>query len=227
MPAGSAPSRHSIAEPVRRYRSHRPTGDHETTKATAERGGLLGPVAVQLPVAPLGVQQLLVGALLDDLAVLHDQDERRRARMSTAGGRRRSRCARRPAGAGPARYALGVDVDVRGGLVEDEDAGVGGQGAGERDELALPGRQLDAALADLGVVALGQRLMNSSAPTARAASRTCSSVASGRPNAMFSRTLPLNRKPSWGTIPIWERSECAVTSRRSWPSTSTAPEVGS
>ena len=49
--------------------------------------------------------------------------------------------------------------------------------------------------------------MKSSAPTARAAAAISSSVASGRPNAMFSRTVPLNRKPSWGTIPICERSD--------------------
>ena len=47
--------------------------------------------------------------------------------------------------------ALGVQVDVRRGLVEHEDARVGDQRAGEGDELALAGRELDAALADLGV----------------------------------------------------------------------------
>ena len=50
--------------------------------------------------------------------------------------------------------ALGVQVDVRGRLVEDEDARVGDQRAGEGDELALAGRELRAALADLGVVAV-------------------------------------------------------------------------
>ena len=69
--------------------------------------------------------------------------------------------------------------------------------------------------------------MNSSAPTACAAARTSSTEASGRPKAMFSPIVPLNRNASWGTIPICERSECAVTSRRSWPSTRTAPAVGS
>ena len=49
--------------------------------------------------------------------------------------------------------ALGVEVDVGGRLVEHEDARIGDQGAGERDQLALAGRQLGAALADLGVVA--------------------------------------------------------------------------
>ena len=53
--------------------------------------------------------------------------------------------------------ALGVQVDVRGRLVEDEDARVGGQRAGERDELALAGRQLRAALADRRVVAVLER----------------------------------------------------------------------
>ena len=47
----------------------------------------------------------------------------------------------------------------------------------------------------------------SSAPTARAAARTSSAVASGRPKAMFSPIVPLNRKASWGTMPICERSE--------------------
>ena len=52
---------------------------------------------------------------------------------------------------------LGVQVDVRGRLVEDEDPRVGDQRAGERDELALAGRELHAALADLGVEPVGQR----------------------------------------------------------------------
>ena len=40
---------------------------------------------------------------------------------------------------------------------------------------------------------------------------------------MFSAIVPLKRKPSCGTTPSWRRSEACVTSRRSWPSTSTAP----
>src|SRR6478735_7672169 len=51
---------------------------------------------------------------------------------------------------------LRADGDVGGGLVEDEDAGLGEEGAGEGDQLALAGRELDAALADFGVEALGQ-----------------------------------------------------------------------
>ena len=69
--------------------------------------------------------------------------------------------------------------------------------------------------------------MNASAPTASAAATTASWVASGRPNAMFERTLPEKRKLSWGTIPSCERSERAVTSRTSVRSMRTRPEVGS
>src|SRR4028118_782691 len=49
--------------------------------------------------------------------------------------------------------------------------------------------------------------MKSCAPTARADASICSCVASARPNARLSRSVPLNRKASWGTIPISARSE--------------------
>ena len=49
---------------------------------------------------------------------------------------------------------LGADVDGGGRLVEDEDARIGEERAGERDELALAEREPEAALADFGVVAL-------------------------------------------------------------------------
>jgi len=47
----------------------------------------------------------------------------------------------------------------------------------------------------------GRRATKSVAPTAAIAASISSSDASGRPKATFSRTLPLKRKPSWGTIP--------------------------
>ena len=65
--------------------------------------------------------------------------------------------------------------------------------------------------------------MNSSAPTARAAATISSRVASGRPKAMFSATVPAKRKPSCGTIPSWRRSDSCETSRRSTPSIVIAP----
>ena len=47
-------------------------------------------------------------------------------------------------------------VDGRGGVVEDEDARVGQQRAGDGDALALAARERQAALADARVVAVGQ-----------------------------------------------------------------------
>ena len=51
---------------------------------------------------------------------------------------------------------LRPDVDRRRRLVEDEDARIGEERARERDELPLAERELEAALADLGVVAVRQ-----------------------------------------------------------------------
>jgi hypothetical protein len=51
---------------------------------------------------------------------------------------------------------LGLGVDRRGGVVQDEDAGIGEQGPGERHPLALPARQAEAALPHDRVVAIGQ-----------------------------------------------------------------------
>ena len=47
-------------------------------------------------------------------------------------------------------------VQVAGGLVQDQQGRVGDPGPGEGDQLALPGGQQGAPLADLGVVAVGQ-----------------------------------------------------------------------
>jgi hypothetical protein len=51
---------------------------------------------------------------------------------------------------------LGGDIETAGRLVQDEDGRVGQPGPGEGDQLALTRREQGAALADLGVVALGE-----------------------------------------------------------------------
>ena len=51
---------------------------------------------------------------------------------------------------------LGVRVDRRGGVVQDQDPRVHQQRAGDRDPLALAARERQAALADARVVAVGQ-----------------------------------------------------------------------
>ena len=98
-----------------------------------------------------------MGALFDDAAVFeHDDLAGAFDRGEAVGDDDRRAAGEQPPQAGlDAR--LGVDVDVGGGLVEDEDPRVGDEGAGEGDELALAGGELDAALADLGVVALLER----------------------------------------------------------------------
>ena len=45
-------------------------------------------------------------------------------------------------------------VHVRRRFVQDEDSRFGEQRASERDQLTLPGREMDAALADLGLVSI-------------------------------------------------------------------------
>ena len=49
---------------------------------------------------------------------------------------------------------LGGAVDRAGRVVEDQDARVGQQRAGDREPLALPAGERDAALADHGIVAI-------------------------------------------------------------------------
>jgi hypothetical protein len=69
--------------------------------------------------------------------------------------------------------------------------------------------------------------MNSDACASRAASSTSSSVASGRPNAMFSRTLAEKRNGSWATTPISRRSQLTLACRTSSPSIVIRPELTS
>ena len=77
---------------------------------------------------------------------------------------------------------LGVGFDAAGGLVQQQDVGVGQERAGDADALFLAAGEADAALADLGVVAVGAwRMMKPWALAALAAAMTCSIVASGWP----------------------------------------------
>ena len=78
--------------------------------------------------------------------------------------------------------ALGVDVERRGRLVEDEDRRRLEHGAGDGDALLLAARELQAALADLGLVAVGQALDEvGDLGGLGGGLRISSSVASGRP----------------------------------------------
>src|SRR5215208_4629405 len=87
----------------------------------ASGGGLLRLVAVQAPVRPLRRQQLLVGALLDDAAVVEHDDPAGAADGRQPVGDDDRRAAGQKAPQARLDAALRVDVDVRGGLVEHED----------------------------------------------------------------------------------------------------------
>src|SRR5262249_61975129 len=64
------------------------------------------------------------------------------------------RAAAREALEGTRQAGLGGRIDGTGGFVEHETRRVGDVGAGQGDELALPGRQVLAAFADAGVDAV-------------------------------------------------------------------------
>src|SRR4051812_4257506 len=106
-----------------------------TTNITRLRGGLFAPVLVQTPVGAAQREKLVMGALLDDPAVLeHDDLARALDRREAVGDDDRGAAGQEAAQAG-LDPRLGVDVDVGGRLVQDEDARVGDERAGEGDEL--------------------------------------------------------------------------------------------
>ncbi len=73
----------------------------------------------------------------------------------------------------------------------------------------------------------GRAATKSYAPISRAARSTSSRVAPGLPMAMFSATVPENRKDSWVTITTPRRRSAVARSRRSTPSRVIRPSVGS
>src|SRR5215213_7389380 len=163
--------------------------------------------------------QRLVRSGFDDAARFHNHDE-----IGVAHRRQPVRDDERRAAAHQPRdrrldEALGFRIERARRLIEEQDRRVLEKGAGERDALALAAGQAVAAVADLGRVAL--------AAAGLAASMIASSLAPGRPKAMFARTVSSNRTTSWLTTAILARSEARVASRTSVPSIRTAPPVTS
>ena len=97
---------------------------------------------IQLGVASLRRQQLLVRPALDDAAVLHQQDQvgapnRRQAMRDDERGASREQCRQRSLD-----QLLALRVEIARGLVENQYLRCGEQRARDREPLLLPSRQL-------------------------------------------------------------------------------------
>src|SRR5262249_6786414 len=113
-----------------------------------------GPAAVELSVPALKGKELLVRSLLDDAAVLEDDDDAGVAdRRKAMGDDERGATVQQPAESA-FDLLLGADVDRARRLVEDQDPWIGEQRTREGNELALTEREPEAALAELGLVAV-------------------------------------------------------------------------
>ena len=88
---------------------------------------------------------------------------------------------------------LGLRIQGRGRLVQQQDWRVPQQRARQHDALALAAGELPAAFAGIRVIPLGQRGDEGMGCAASAAAWISSSVAPGFPAAMLSRMVPENR----------------------------------
>src|SRR4029078_7747997 len=115
---------------------------------------LLSPVPVERGVKALFLHQFGVAALLDDLAVLEDDDQVGVADRREAVGDDERRSAREENAEGLFDLPLGTDVDRRGRRVEDQDPRVGEQCASQGDQLALAKREAGSSTPALGLGAV-------------------------------------------------------------------------
>ncbi len=105
--------------------------------------------------ATLG-HEILVGAHLDDALVLQHHDQVGVADGGEAVGDDDGGAALHQPFQRLLDQELGLGVHRRGGLVQHQDRRIFEDGAGDGQALLLPARELDAALADHGVIAFGQ-----------------------------------------------------------------------
>ena len=143
----------SIRVPRRRVRSPSWSASHPS--GSSWRGLLVG--GDQARVGPAAVEQLGVGAAVDDGAVVEVDAPRRRGRSWPCGRRPRPACVGRPARRLGQDAGLDLRVDGRRGVVEDQQSRPAYQRTGQRDALPLPTGQRRAALPQLGVEAVAER----------------------------------------------------------------------
>ena len=103
---------------------------------------------------------------------------------------------------------FGIGVHARQRIVEDQDARVADDGAGDGGALLLPAGEGDAAFADQSLKAAGNSRISAAMCAMVAASSISGAVASGRPKAMLCAMVSEKRKVSCGTKPMAARS-CA------------------
>ena len=113
---------------------------------------------VEVIVAAVELIEGLVGSAFYDLTLLYDEDLVGSADGGEAVGDDEGGAALHEEIEAVLDHGFGLGVEGAGGFVEDEDAGVGEDGAGDGDALALAAGELDAALAYDGVVLLGETL---------------------------------------------------------------------
>ena len=116
------------------------------------------------------------------------------------------------------QLTLGLDVEVRRRLVEDQDRGVLDDRPGDRQALTLAAAQQHAVLADPRLVAVGQRRdeRRGCGPAGRRR-RSSRRSRPRRRRARLSRIVALNRWTSCGTTPSIRRTSSARSSWSSWP----------
>ena len=98
---------------------------------------------IQMVIKAALVEQLLMGAFFDDFAVVDDEHLVSVADGAEAVGDDEAGAALHQAQQGFLDARFGAGIDAAGGFVKDQDAGVGQDGAGNRQHLAL-------ALAEIG-----------------------------------------------------------------------------
>src|SRR5579871_896142 len=108
------------------------------------------------------------------------------------------------------QLCLGVRIQRACCFIEDHDGRILEQRPCDRQPLALTSRQKPAAFAHVGIEAVRQPLINSSACACSATRKISSSVASGLPISKLSRIERLKSMASWKTTPILRRSPTNV-----------------
>ena len=152
-------------------------------------------------------QQLLVGPPLDHLAPLEHQDQVRPPHGRDPVGDEKYGPPDEHRRQIAQDLLLGARVHRRQAVVQDQDPRLPKQRSRQRHPLLLAARKRDPPLPDQRLQPLREALRGPPRARPSPPPRSISSrLASGRPRAMFSRTVVENRKLSWGTMPIAPRS---------------------